>query len=142
MAELSETINDATATAEPAPALPSTLSSEVASSFETSTSSVPGSDASAEPRTSMNVHIVSPSLPSTPIVLTNLPVSTTVGQLRGMISGAVQFNLPAADQRLIYLGRPLIQDQDTMIDVFGAERVGCYHMAQDVLSRQAPTNIC
>jgi hypothetical protein len=57
-----------------------------------------------------------------------LPVSTTVGELKDRIRDLVS-SRPAHDrQRLIYLGRALLRDSDTLLDVFGHSAVSFQSM--------------
>jgi hypothetical protein len=66
----------------------------------------------------------SPEVGNTGLHFNSLPVSTTVGELKDRIRDIVS-SRPAHDrQRLIYLGRALVQDADTLLDVFGANAVG------------------
>ena len=68
------------------------------------------------------IHILSSSLPG-PLILNRLPTSTTVAELKSHISAALPSGPSPASQRLIYLGRHLSTDGDTLLDVFGAESV-------------------
>jgi hypothetical protein len=71
----------------------------------------------------------SPEVGNAGLHFDSLPVSTTVGELKDRIQDGVS-SRPAHDrQRLIYLGRALVQDSDTLLDVFGATAVStslCY----------------
>lgn len=53
----------------------------------------------------------------------DVPVEETIGQLRERIRNAVSTQPTNERQRLIYLGRALVRDGDTLRDVFGASAV-------------------
>lgn len=67
------------------------------------------------------LHIVSPTAQK--ITFTNLPCSTTVAQLRNRIFEASPFHPPAESQRLIYRGRPILQPERTLLDIFTQQAV-------------------
>jgi hypothetical protein len=79
------------------------------------------SDATAE--ACINLRILSPTLPTGPLIFNNLPAATTVAQLKAKITTALSSQPTPANQRLIYLGRLLRQDDDTLSTVFGAETI-------------------
>jgi hypothetical protein len=72
----------------------------------------------------VNLQIVSPSVRVTrPLQFDSLPSMTTVKQLKEMIREILPFR-PADDkQRLIHRGRALLNESETLLDIFGAEAV-------------------
>jgi len=70
------------------------------------------------------LHILSPSS-EVPNKLTfpSIPVATTVGELKIKIQDVVATKPAPGRQRLIYRGKALVKDTDTMKDVFGQETV-------------------
>ncbi|KAK5631170.1 hypothetical protein RRF57_006885 [Xylaria bambusicola] len=64
----------------------------------------------------------SPNVPQ-PLFL-ELPVTTTVKQLRERIRSSVSTKPPDDAQRLIHRGRLLTRDSETMLELFGEEPVG------------------
>ncbi|KZF24134.1 hypothetical protein L228DRAFT_259393 [Xylona heveae TC161] len=73
----------------------------------------------------MFLHVLSPSTLEVPSQLSfpSLPISTTVGQLKEKIRDAIPSKPVAERQRLIYQGRLLARDTDTMLDVFGQQAI-------------------
>lgn len=69
---------------------------------------------------SFELHIISTGS-ETPLNFPHLPATTTVNELKTKIRDA----LPSKpeSQRLIYRGRLISRDTDTMLDVFGQETV-------------------
>jgi hypothetical protein len=65
----------------------------------------------------------SPDVPANGLSLENLPTSTTLGELRNRITAALASHPPPARQRLIYFGRVLQRDDDTLASVFGENNV-------------------
>ena len=62
-----------------------------------------------------------------------LPVTTTIAQLKTKIKEkATHANADEESQRLIYQGRILLDGQQTMIEVFGAETVCSSHNPHSV----------
>ncbi|KAI1771858.1 hypothetical protein F4818DRAFT_428092 [Hypoxylon cercidicola] len=74
------------------------------------------------------LHIISPSvgIPQ-PLALQDLPVDTTVKQLRERIRNAVSTRPTDQAQRLIHRGRLLGRDTETMTEVFGQEALRSAH---------------
>jgi hypothetical protein len=72
----------------------------------------------------VNLRILSPSTEvEGGVNLPDLPTSTTIKELRSRIQNAVP-SKPATDRmRLIYRGRVVANDADTLGNVFGAESV-------------------
>lgn len=73
---------------------------------------------------SFTLIIVSPSVGvSSPLTFASLPATTTVRQLKAKIRDSTT-SKPANDrQRLIYRGRLLGREAETMLEVFGQETV-------------------
>jgi hypothetical protein len=65
----------------------------------------------------------SPEVPASGLFLENLPTSTTLGELRNRITDTLASHPPPARQRLIYFGRVLQRDDDTLASVFGENNV-------------------
>ena len=81
----------------------------------------------AEEEQSLNLKILSPS-PGVEggVNLADIPASTTIKELRSRIQDAVP-SKPATDRmRLIYRGRVVANDADTLSNIFGAESVRVY----------------
>jgi hypothetical protein len=78
----------------------------------------------AEEEQSINLKILSPSTEvEGGVNLPDVPASTTIKELRSRIQDAVP-SKPATDRmRLIYRGRVVANDADTLGNVFGAESV-------------------
>lgn len=70
------------------------------------------------------LHVLSPSA-EVPDKLTfsSIPVTTTVAELKARIQDAIPSMPSPARQRLIYRGKALVKDTDTLKDVFGQETV-------------------
>ena len=70
------------------------------------------------------LNVLSPS-PEVPQKLTyaELPVSTTISELKQKIQNDVETRPSAERQRLIYRGRPLLQGERSLENVFGVEEV-------------------
>lgn len=80
----------------------------------------PSSPIAAPPVT---VQILSPSLQA-PLRLSSLPRDSTLKQLKARIREAVPHLGPAdEDQRLIFNGRVLVQETDTLQGIFGDDGV-------------------
>ncbi|KAJ5359276.1 uncharacterized protein N7496_011689 [Penicillium cataractarum] len=91
----------------------------------------------------VTIHILSPSLPApSRFTLRDLPLETTVGQLRSRITHSLPGHPAPSTQRLIYRGRPLANNNDTMADIFrsveGTEH--SIHMVLPPPSAPAPAN--
>jgi hypothetical protein len=65
----------------------------------------------------------SPEVPASGLYLENLPTTTTLGELRNRITVALASHPPPARQRLIYFGRVLQRDDDTLAGIFGESSV-------------------
>lgn len=72
----------------------------------------------------VNISIVSPSLGvNAPLSFSDLPVSTTVGQLKQKIRDALDSKPSNDRQRLIHQGKLLAKEHETFLEVFGEQRV-------------------
>lgn len=80
----------------------------------------------AEEPAEINLRILSPSTEvEGGVYLPALPSRTTIKDLRQKIQDAVP-SRPALDRmRLIYRGRVVANETDTLVDVFGLDNVGC-----------------
>ena len=65
----------------------------------------------------------SPDVPPSGLFFEDIPTSTTLGELRNRITAALSSRPPPARQRLIYFGRVLQRDDDTLAGVFGENNV-------------------
>jgi hypothetical protein len=83
---------------------------------------------SEEARQAIELKILSPSpeIGNAGLHFDDLPVSTTVGELKDRIRDMVSTRPTHDRQRLIYLGRALVRDSDTLLDVFGTNAVSLY----------------
>ena len=72
----------------------------------------------------VTLQVVSPSVGVTrPLLFTDLAADTTLKQLKEKIRQMLPLR-PADDhQRLIYRGRALIRDTETLLDIFGEDAV-------------------
>ncbi|KAJ5491348.1 hypothetical protein N7539_002915 [Penicillium diatomitis] len=68
----------------------------------------------------ITINVLNPSLPSPGrVTLRDVPLETTVGQLRRQISKSLPNQALSTTQRLIYLGRVLVNDNSTLSETFG-----------------------
>ncbi|KAF2963516.1 hypothetical protein GQX73_g10070 [Xylaria multiplex] len=80
------------------------------------------SSASEAPESSQfTLQILSPSLNVPQPLFLDLPITTTVRQLKERIRGHVRSKPPDDAQRLIHRGRLLARDSETMLELFGEE---------------------
>ncbi|KAF6844002.1 ubiquitin family protein [Colletotrichum musicola] len=89
------------------------------SAAQSAPASAPGSD-----HLSVNLQVLSPSTAassSRPLVFPALAATTTVRQVKEKIRQALPLKPTDAQQRLIYRGRPLQQDEDTLLSVIGED---------------------
>ena len=78
----------------------------------------------AEETLAINLKVLSPSSEiEGAIHLQDLPASTTVGELRLKIQDAVASKPGPERMRLIYRGKVVANDADTLATVFGADNV-------------------
>jgi hypothetical protein len=90
----------------------------------TSNAAATSASAATEP-SQFTLQILSPSVGvPQPLTLENLPVTTTVRQLKERIRNSVSTKPPDDAQRLIHRGRLLARDTETMLELFGEEPVG------------------
>lgn len=86
-------------------------------------------EASAAPPTEANplavtISIVSPSVSvNAPLSFPNLPASTTIAQLKERIRDSLDSKPSNEQQRLIHQGKLLIRENETLLDVFGEQKV-------------------
>lgn len=79
---------------------------------------------SGETPPTVNISIISPSLAvNAPLNFTGLPASTTVGQLKEKIREALDAKPANEHQRLIHQGKLLNRESETLLDVFGEQKV-------------------
>lgn len=72
----------------------------------------------------VNISIISPSLAvNAPLNFTGLPASMTVGQLKEKIREALDAKPANEQQRLIHQGKLLNRESETLLDVFGEQKV-------------------
>ncbi|KAL6879739.1 hypothetical protein HDV57DRAFT_497984 [Trichoderma longibrachiatum] len=72
----------------------------------------------------VNLQVVSPSVGvSRPLLFPGLPAATTIKQLKERIRQSLPLRPSDEHQRLIYRGRALVRDADSLQDVFGAEEI-------------------
>ncbi|TFA99807.1 hypothetical protein CCMA1212_008050 [Trichoderma ghanense] len=70
----------------------------------------------------VNLQVVSPSVGvSRPLLFPGLPAATTIRQLKERIRQSLPLRPSDEHQRLIYRGRALVRDADSLQDIFGAE---------------------
>jgi hypothetical protein len=95
----------------------------------------------AEEVPAVNLRILSPSTElQGGLSFPNLPAATTIQELRTRIQDTAP-SKPAPDRmRLIYRGRVIANDADTLATVFGAESVS--HCVGDVISSMADPDRC
>jgi hypothetical protein len=81
--------------------------------------------ANEEGRQSIELKILSPSpeVGNAGLHFDDLPVSTTVSELKDRIRDLVSTRPANERQRLIYLGRALLRESDTLLEVFGTQAV-------------------
>jgi hypothetical protein len=84
----------------------------------------------------LNLNILSPSVQylSRPLSFHNVPATTTVRQLKEQIRDALTLRPMPENQRLIYRGHALHQDNTSLLDVFGAETVSPSLLESEALS--------
>lgn len=84
----------------------------------------------AESEQTINLKVLSPSAElEGGVTLADIPASTTVKELRSRIQNAIPSKPAPERMRLIYRGRVVANDADTLNTVFGADNV-CYHYGQ------------
>ncbi|KAK1240602.1 hypothetical protein MKX07_004630 [Trichoderma sp. CBMAI-0711] len=83
-----------------------------------------GADTALSEQPVVNLQVVSPSVGvSRPLLFPGLPAATTVKQLKERIRQSLPLRPSDEHQRLIYRGRALVRDADSLQDVFGAEAI-------------------
>ncbi|KAK7714972.1 hypothetical protein SLS63_011489 [Diaporthe eres] len=72
----------------------------------------------------VNISIISPSLAvNAPLNFTGLPASTTVGQLKEKIRESLDAKPANEQQRLIHQGKLLNRESETLLEVFGEQKL-------------------
>lgn len=95
------------------------------------TSSSSAAPPSEENPLSVNIAIVSPSVAvNAPLNFPGLPASTTVAQLKERIRDSLDAKPSNEQQRLIHQGKLLSREIDTLLEVFGEQKV-CYRLGCD-----------
>lgn len=75
----------------------------------------------------VTIRILSPSFdPNYFVSLDNIPLSSTVRQLKDRITSLVAGQPTATQQRLIYRGRPLLNDNTLLQDILEPSQVSVY----------------
>ncbi|KAH0493642.1 hypothetical protein TgHK011_000299 [Trichoderma gracile] len=83
-----------------------------------------GADPALSDQPVVNLQVVSPSVGvSRPLLFPGLPAATTIKQLKERIRQSLPLRPSDEHQRLIYRGRALVRDADSLQDVFGAEAI-------------------
>lgn len=81
------------------------------------------------------LHVLSPSVEvPNKLTFSNVPISTTVGELKTKICNAVSTRPSPDRQRLIYGGKALVQETATLKDIFSQEKVRCYALGAVLLA--------
>jgi Ubiquitin family len=101
------------------------MASEPSSSASQPPAPAPPTESDKDQQPTLNLQVLSPSLQhvNRPLVFLGLPAATTIRQLKDKIRQTLPLRPSPETQRLIYRGHPLQRDQDTLLDVFGAETV-------------------
>lgn len=93
--------------------------------------------AKVQPHMSLGLRVLSSSLQvEQPINFDDLPATTTVGQLKEKIQQVLPHHQPREHQRLIYRGRLLADDNETLVNVVGEETVSLPASLLLVISRR------
>lgn len=73
---------------------------------------------------SVNISIVSPSTSvNAPLHFPSLPPSTTIAQIKQKVRDALDFKPSNEQQRLIHQGKLLSREEQTLLEVFGEQKV-------------------
>lgn len=82
------------------------------------------SDNVLESREAVTLHVLCPFLPPpSRFTFNNIPLSTTIAQLRVRLAGAILGHAEPIMSRLIFLGRPLTVDSATLGEVLAPVNV-------------------
>ncbi|CAN8095172.1 unnamed protein product [Discula destructiva] len=84
------------------------------------------SSSTADPQDDLavNISVLSPSVTvNTNLNFPSLPPSTTIGQVKQKIRDALDSKPSNANQRLIHQGKLLAREQDTLLEVFGEQKL-------------------
>jgi hypothetical protein len=83
-----------------------------------------GADPASSDQPVINLQVVSPSVGvNRPLLFPGLPAATTIKQLKEKIRQNLPLRPSDESQRLIYRGRALLRDTDSLLDVIGADTV-------------------
>lgn len=83
-----------------------------------------GADPASSDQPVINLQVVSPSVGvNRPLLFPGLPASTTIKQLKERIRQSLPLRPSDENQRLIYRGRALSRDTDSLLDIFGTDAV-------------------
>ncbi|RFU76949.1 ubiquitin family [Trichoderma arundinaceum] len=86
---------------------------------------IQGADPASSDQPVINLQVVSPSVGvNRPLLFPGLPAATTIKQLKERIRQTLPLRPSDENQRLIYRGRALLRDSDSLLDVFGADAEG------------------
>lgn len=98
------------------------------------------SSASAPEDLSVNISIVSPSLSvNAPLNFPGLSPSTTIDQLKQKVRDALDSKPTNEQQRLIHQGKLLARETETLLDVFGEQKVSrCSSGCPGMFSNELP----
>ncbi|KAJ6789748.1 hypothetical protein PWT90_05748 [Aphanocladium album] len=70
----------------------------------------------------INLQVVSPSVGvNRPLQFPTTPATTTIKSLKGMIRDALPLRPADTNQRLIYRGKALLRDEETLLEILGAD---------------------
>lgn len=84
----------------------------------------------------VTIHILCPSLPAPGrFTLNDVPLETTVGGLRARITQTLPSQPAPSTQRLIYRGRPLTNNSQTMSEILGSTEVSFQPLQLQLASR-------
>lgn len=99
---------------------------------ESGSSAQASSKVPSNPQTIL-LHVLSPSIEvPNKLTFSNVPISTTVAELKTKICDAVPTRPSPDRQRLIYGGKALVQEAATLKDIFTQEKV-CFYALHTVL---------
>lgn len=83
-----------------------------------------GADPALSDQPVVNLQVVSPSVGvNRPLLFPGLAAATTIKQLKEKIRQTLPLRPSDENQRLIYRGRALLRETDSLLDVFGADAV-------------------
>lgn len=81
-------------------------------------------EAGSRPTSTINLHVLSPSLQApNKLSFDELPITTTIAELKQKIQESLNTKPPPARQRLIYRGKALGLETASLLDIFGGDTV-------------------